>query len=119
MMVRRNPVAPLDEQALVDGCRQAAQQLNATLGEAPNVIVAQVDEVERMVSRLRDGLIAHRRAGRATARTSAALDRINVVLSLIVAVEYPQGPMMRSYIEQARDTLRAVADVVENNHSRS
>lgn len=109
-MVRRNPVAPLDEEALADGCRQAAQQLNATLSEAPNVIVAQVDEVERAVSRLRDGLIAHRRAGSATARTSAALDRLNAVLSLIVAVEYPQGAMMRAYIEQARDSLHAIAD---------
>ena len=108
-MARRNPVPPLDNAALASGCRQAAQQLNAALGEAPTVIVAQVDAIERAVSRLRDGLIAHRRAGSATAQTSAALDRLNVVLSLIVAVEYPQGPMMRVYIEQARDSLLLIA----------
>ncbi len=108
-MAGRNPVPPIDEVALASGCRQAARQLDAALGEAPDVIVAQVDEVEQAVARLRDGLIAHRRAGSATAQTSAALDRLNVVLSLIVAVEYPQGPMMRVYIEQARDSLLLIA----------
>jgi hypothetical protein len=108
-MARRNPVPPLDNATLASGCRRAAQQLNAALSEAPDVIVAQVDEVERSVARLRDGLIAHRRAGSATAQTSAALDRLNVVLSLIVAVEYPQGPMMHAYIEQARDSLLLIA----------
>jgi len=108
-MARRNPVPPIDEEALASGCRQAAQRLDAALGEAPEAIVAQVDAVERTVARLRDGLIAHRRAGTATARTSAALDRMNAILSLIVAVEYPQGPMMRPYIEQARDSLLLIA----------
>ncbi len=108
-MARRNPVAPIDDDALIGGCHQAAQQLDAALGAAPATIVAQVDVVERVVSRLRDGLIAHRRAGSATTHTSAALDRLNAVLSLIVAVEYPQGAIMLNYIEQARDSLRAIA----------
>ncbi len=109
-MARRNPVAPIDEEALASGCRQAARQLNTALGEAPDVIVAQVDEVERAVARLRDGLIAHRRAGSATPRTSTALDRLNAILSLIVGVKYPQGPMMRVYTEQARDSLLLIAN---------
>ncbi|HEY8601964.1 MAG TPA: hypothetical protein VIL85_26295 [Thermomicrobiales bacterium] len=109
-MARRNPAPPIDDNALVSGCRQAARQLDTVLSAAPGVIVAQVDEVERTVARLRDGLIAHRRAGSATTQTGTALDRLNAVLSLIVAVEYPQGPMMRAYIEQARDTLLLVAN---------
>ena len=114
-MERRNPVAPIDDAALASGCLKASSQLDAALGETPTAIVARVDGVERLASRLRDGLIAHRRAGSATAQTNAALDRLNAVLSLIVAVEYPQGPMMRPYIEQARDSLRAIVDGVRSS----
>lgn len=101
---------PLTNEALAAGCRQAAGQIDRALGQPPAGIVAAVDPVERAVALLRDGLIAHRRADSLTPALGAALGDLNVVLSLIVGVEYPQAALQRGYLEQARELLRAIAD---------
>lgn len=101
---------PLDGDTLAEGCRAAAQQLDRVLDQPFQAVIAAVDDVERAAARLRDGLIAQRRADTLTGEMGAALDDLNVTLSLIVAVEYPQGALQRAYIEQARDLLRAIAE---------
>jgi HPt (histidine-containing phosphotransfer) domain-containing protein len=110
---KTNAAPGLDARVLADGCRQVAQLLDDALKQRPQELGEEVDQAERMVARLRDGLIDRLRAHPGVpdaARTRAALDRLNVALSLIVGVEYPAGGIQRELIEQASDTLRAVAD---------
>lgn len=109
-MSRHDKAMPLDGEAIAAGCHAGAQQLDQALGQPFQAVITAVDDVERVVARLRDGLIAHRRAATITGEMSAALDSLNATLSLIVAVEYPQGALQRAYIEQARDLLRAIAE---------
>ena len=99
-----------DRRALAEGCRRAARMLDGAIAKPPRELGEEVDEVERAVVRLRDGLIDRLRAADTadTADLRAALETINVSLSLIVGVEYSLGGIHRTLLAQARDTLRTI-----------
>jgi hypothetical protein len=92
--------------------------LDQALYHPPMQLGKEVDDVEQMVTRLRDTLIHHLRrnsTSSAAPRWRAALARINMALSLIVGVEYPAAGIQRSSIEQARDTLaQMLADLQDD-----
>lgn len=69
-----------------------------------------VDFSERAIVDLRDCLIARLRGHvrEADVPLRAALDRVNVAVSLIVSVEYPAGGIHRKKIEQALDILQGL-----------
>ena len=106
-------MSPVREQggAFAAACRRVAEMIDDALTKKPPALGEEVDEIERAVVRLRDGLIDRLRAatpGNGTSELRAALDRVNTALSLVVGVEYPLGGIHRQLLEQARDTLRAV-----------
>jgi formate-dependent nitrite reductase membrane component NrfD len=92
-------------------CQQAVDRLTQAMQEPPAGLGRDVDAVEQIVTRLRDGLIQRlRHAGAApeATRWQAALARINAALSLIVGVEYPSAGIQRTALEQASATLAQV-----------
>jgi len=101
---RPKPALP----SLVALGQKAVEILEQALHLAPPRLGKEMDEVEQVVSRLRDILIQYLRQDQtssAVPRWQAALASVNAALSLIVGVEYPAAGPQRSSIEQARDTL--------------
>lgn len=97
--------------SLVDRCRDAVEKLDRAARLHPREIEKEVDQIQRDIVALRDGLIERLRemqSAPAAPRARAALDLINVALSLVVAVEYPITSIQRSCLEQARDTLKKI-----------
>lgn len=62
-------------------------------------------EASRCLVRMRNGLIARRRAGEGV---SPRLDHVNAVLSVTFGGEYPLVGVRRKRIEKARDLLRGL-----------
>jgi formate-dependent nitrite reductase membrane component NrfD len=88
--------------------QNAVEMLEQALHLTPPQLGKEIDEVEQVVSRLRDILIQYLRQDQTSTvapRWQAALAGVNAALSLIVGVEYPAAGPQRSSIEQARDTL--------------
>jgi hypothetical protein len=98
--------------SLGDLCAQAQAMIAAALQQQPPQFGQDVDEIERTIVRLRDGLIARLRqeqaAGGDTARPRRALDPVNAALSLVVGVEYPAGGIQRKLLAQAGTALATV-----------
>ena len=94
--------------SLTAQCREAVAILDRALDLPPLQVGREVDEVENLVARLRDALIARLRQAEIApevSRLREALSLANMALSLIVGVEYPATGLQRSAIEEARDTL--------------
>jgi hypothetical protein len=87
-----------------DLAREAIRLLQDAIDKPPPELKGEVDEAERAIVAVRDSLIERLRAGE---QVRQALDRVNVALSLVVGVEYPQGGLARPMLEQARDELQA------------
>ena len=83
---------------------QAVQLLQDALDKPPTELKAEVDAAERAVVALRDALIDRLRQS-PTESVRAALDQVNVCLSLVVGLEYPLGGLQRQMLEQARTAL--------------
>ena len=85
-----------------------AQVLNEGLPGAQD----RVDDVERHVAHLRDGLIERLRAGdgppAGQEQLRQALDQANAALSLIVGVEYPAAGLQESLLHDAAELLRQI-----------
>ncbi|HYH21396.1 MAG TPA: hypothetical protein VD995_22540 [Azospirillum sp.] len=64
-------------------------------------------EASRCLVRMRDGLIARRRAGE---EVGQRLDHVNAVLSVAFGGEYPLVGVRRKRIEKARDLLRGLQE---------
>lgn len=78
--------------------------LRHALDRPPSEVSSDMDRVEQGLARLRDRLIdGLHRAPAGADRT--ALDRVNAVLSLVVAVEYPAAGIQRDLVTQAHDAL--------------
>jgi hypothetical protein len=90
-----------------DGARaageRALQALDQALAARPrrdgDAFTAATDHL----CRLRDGLVAARRAG---AEVAVPLERVNAILSLVLAGHFPIGDTDWASVEQARAALR-------------
>ncbi len=105
----KNPELKFENELLLDDLEAAAAALDRASTLPPLQLTQQADLAERMVVRARDNLI-HRLRENGNAQAAPqwhdVLDQLNVVLSLIMAVEYPLGAMQREPAEQARDILK-------------
>jgi hypothetical protein len=113
MSAVERPAALPDRAELRSRCHQAIEDLDHALRLPAGKVGEPVDEAERAVVRLRDGLIDLLRqdsAGAESATYRSALKQVNASLSLIVGVEYPVGGVHRKLITQARDALQKVLD---------
>jgi hypothetical protein len=88
----------------------ALRLLQDALQKPPTELKAELDDAERAVVALRDLLIDRLRQA-PTDAVRAALDQVNVCLSLVVGLEYPMGGLQRQMLDQARAALeRAPVD---------
>ncbi|WP_448192578.1 hypothetical protein [Azospirillum sp. sgz301742] len=93
-------------------CGDALSVLDRILAAPPEDTQVQetydaMAEASRCLVRLRDGLIARRRAGEEVSRR---LDHVNAVLSVTFGGEYPLVGVRRKRIEKARDLLRRLLE---------
>jgi hypothetical protein len=101
-----------DLSLLANHCRTAIEGLERAQEAPPLMVLREADLVQRAVVDMRDLLIERLRQDdtAAAARWRAALDRINVALSLIVGLEYPMGGIPRESAQQAREVLKSLLD---------
>ena len=103
---------PMEEKRSLEAqCRQAIEKLDAAIRLHARELETEVDQIQRDVVRLRDGVIERlRKTDRSpvSSRCHTGLDGINSALSLIVGVEYPITSIQRSALEQARDQLKKI-----------
>lgn len=98
------------DDAFAEECSRVARQIGAILAQPVSATVDATEKVVPQIARLRDQLIVQRRAGSRTPALDDALTDINIALSLVVSVGYPEGPPQRQYLEQARDLLHAITE---------
>ena len=86
---------------------EAIRLLTDALGKPPTELKSEVDDAERAIAELRDGLIERvRQAPTDAVRTS--LGGVNAALSLVVGLEDPMGGLQRDMLVQARTALEGV-----------
>jgi hypothetical protein len=83
----------------------ALTAMDRALCDEPGVVYEDLVEAVRQLIGLRDKLIDHRRRG---AIIGDRLDRLNAVLSLVVAAEYPLEGERRERVETARRELASI-----------
>jgi hypothetical protein len=83
----------------------ALAAMDRALCDQPDVVYEDLVEAVRSLIRLRDKLIYERRRG---AAVGDRLDRLNAVLSLVVAAEYPLEGVRRERVATARRELAAL-----------
>ncbi len=89
--------------ALQEQCCAAMAALERAHNAPPLQFTQEADAALRSAVALRDELIAQLRGGDAAAR--AALDSVNVALSIIVGLEYPAAGITRETTTHARAAL--------------
>ncbi len=97
---------------MVDQCQTAIEGLERAQAAPPLMVLREADLALRAAIDVRDTLIEqlrHRDTPSAT-RVRAALDRVNVALSLMVALEYPTGGIQREAAKQAHTVLKSLLD---------
>lgn len=115
MTAMRNVLDPdlISRNRLIDECQRAIDTVERSLDLPPNALQDRVRLAKRAVVRVRDDLINALREASSPAQREpfrAALNDANVVLSLLIGVEYPAGGVQRSVVEQARDRLRVLLE---------
>ena len=88
-----------------DDLEAALAAMDRALCDRPDVTYEDLVEAVRWLVRLRDQLIDDRRRG---ATLADRLDRLNAVLSMVVAAEYPLDGERRERIEAARRELACI-----------
>lgn len=83
----------------------ALAAMDRALCDQPDVVYEDLVEAVRRLIGLRDQLIEERRRG---ALAGDQLDRLNAVLSLVVAAEYPLEGERRERVEAARRELASI-----------
>lgn len=90
----------------------ARAAVDAALADFPKELPGRLSPAEAGLARVRDGLIARRRAAPWDGPLRELLDRANLCLSLVLGVEYPQGSAKEPPLEQARGLIdRLLTDV--------
>ncbi len=94
-------------------CRDAVRLLDEALQSPPGSLNEEVDQAERRVVRLRNLLIERlRRDEDDPSYWRRPLDRANVALSLIAAVEYPATGIHLQYMEDALKVLKDMQEIL-------
>jgi hypothetical protein len=101
----KNEFAPWDEALFKERFDQTLVLLEELLNLEPHKRYQEVDVAERAIAQLRDVLIGKLRSMQESPeknQTRTVLERVNVALSLVVALEYPatgiqQGPLQHAY----------------------
>ena len=83
----------------------ALAALDRALRDRPEIVYDDLNEAVRHLVRLRDLLIADGRGGVAV---GDRLDRLNAILSIVVATEYPLEGVRRDRVARARQKLAAL-----------
>jgi hypothetical protein len=89
-------------------CREAVGTLDHLLRNHPAEIAEELSDAVRCVITLRDSMIDHRDQYGRTPEKDAQLQRVNAVISAIVAGEFPLMGIRWKRIEGARDLLKQV-----------
>jgi hypothetical protein len=89
-------------------CRDAVGKLDYLLRNHPAEIAEELSDAVRCVVALRDSMIEHRHRAGATPAQDAQLQKVNAVISAIVAGEFPLMGVRWKRIEGARDLLKQV-----------
>ncbi len=101
-----------EEQALRQLNQQAIQAIQKVLDTPPRERNQVVDFGEHAIVRLRDCLIQRSRQeaedGPTKAGLRAALDQVNVALSLITGVEYPGAGIQEKPMQEALEVLKGL-----------
>jgi hypothetical protein len=89
-------------------CREAIAKLDYLLRNHPAEMAEELGDAVRCVVALRDSIIEHRDRASRTPKTDLHLQRVNAVISAIVAGEFPLMGVRWKRIEGARDLLKQV-----------
>ena len=96
----------LDDEAIRALAREALETYERLLAERPDEVHQPLSEAARTVFRLRDALVARRRAGEGSQDSSQRLDDANALASLAFSCQFPIAGVKWSRMEMARDALR-------------
>jgi hypothetical protein len=106
---RKAKVAGPVDGPFVEQCKEAVTSLDRLLATSPYPSFQELDVAQRVIVRLRDGLIEQLRQGETSAEAPGLrglLDRVNAAISLVVGVEHPAAGIRRELLEMARDVLK-------------
>lgn len=93
-----------------DDVDTALAAMDRALRDRPDAVYQDLVDAVRSLTELRDKLIDERRRG---TMSGDWLDRLNSILSLVVAAEYPLEGLRRERVEAGR---RALASLLEPTH---
>ena len=99
-------MSTMADESLCEHCHAAVAALDKVVEERPSEEHEYLVEAVRCVTRLRDRLIAERRAGDTSQNLRDRLDHTNAVLSVIVGGQYPLVGVRRERVQHARDLLK-------------
>ena len=103
-------IAPWDGTLFKERFNQTLDLLEELLKLEPYKRYQEVDEAERAIVQLRDDLIGKLRSMQGDSpqkeQTQALLERVNVALSLVVALEYPATGIQQGPLQDAYDYLK-------------
>jgi hypothetical protein len=95
-------------------CQEAVAKLEYLLRNHPAEMAEELSDAVRCVVALRDSMIEHRDRAGATPAQDAQLQKVNAVISTIVAGEFPLMGIRWKRIEGARDLLKQVLSEQES-----
>ncbi len=96
---------------MADECRAAIAALERAHAAPPFQFTRESDAALRSAVAVRDELIAQLEPGDATAH--AALDQVNIALSIIVGLTYPAAGLPRETIQHARSALQTALGLLQ------
>ncbi len=99
----------MSDEDLNERCRMASATLERALNLPPLQVGREADVAERAIVQVRDELIGRLRTNTDPKDSRARLDRANVALCLIAALEYPVGGTPRHSIQGALDAVKAIS----------
>lgn len=101
-----------DHPAMAADISTARAVIGETLRHFPQHMAARLSPAEVALARVRNSLIARKRLHPADTRVSHLMERMNLCLTLVLGMEYPQGSAKREPLEHAQNILTGVlADI--------